>query len=217
MPSGLAAAAALAVVALAPAAASASEALWQLLQGGGQVVMIRHASTVPGIGDPPGFRLGDCATQRNLSEHGREEARRLGAREVTIKGDSNLVVQQLLGRFRIKQPHLKPLHARVMKLLSEFDDADVQWIPREQNRRADELSYAPLAPAKEATGAPGPGSKPSPREHSILCPKCQKPCKLTIQVFKDGSQHIRQECAEHGFVGYAPDVEPFRTLARRAE
>lgn len=55
-----------------------SEVVWRLLRSGGQVVMIRHASTVPGIGDPPGFRLDDCSTQRNLSEEGREESRRIG-------------------------------------------------------------------------------------------------------------------------------------------
>ena len=41
---------------------------------------MRHAQTVPGPGDPPGFRLDDCGTQRNLSEDGREQARRIGAR-----------------------------------------------------------------------------------------------------------------------------------------
>jgi len=48
------------------------------LRAGGCVVLLRHAQTVPGIGDPPGFRLHDCTTQRNLSEQGREQARRLG-------------------------------------------------------------------------------------------------------------------------------------------
>ncbi len=62
---------------LAPVA-GADEALWTLLRGGGQVLFIRHASTVPGVGDPEGFRLEDCATQRNLSEEGRAEARHLG-------------------------------------------------------------------------------------------------------------------------------------------
>lgn len=56
-----------------------SDALWRLLQGGEQVVIMRHATTEPGVGDPPGFRLDDCATQRNLSEAGREEARRISA------------------------------------------------------------------------------------------------------------------------------------------
>lgn len=61
------------------AAGAGNEALWVLLKGGGQVVVMRHASTDPGVGDPPGYRLEDCATQRNLSPNGREEARRVGA------------------------------------------------------------------------------------------------------------------------------------------
>lgn len=58
--------------------ARADEALWRLLQGGGQVVLVRHALTEPGVGDPPGFRLEDCGTQRNLSAQGRADAARLG-------------------------------------------------------------------------------------------------------------------------------------------
>jgi phosphohistidine phosphatase SixA len=42
------------------------------------VLIIRHASTTAGVGDPQGFHIEDCKTQRNLSEEGREEARRLG-------------------------------------------------------------------------------------------------------------------------------------------
>lgn len=57
----------------------ADDALWTLLQKGGQVVLVRHGLTTPGVGDPAGFKLGDCATQRNLVEAGREEAARLGA------------------------------------------------------------------------------------------------------------------------------------------
>jgi phosphohistidine phosphatase SixA len=51
---------------------------WQALAAGGAVALVRHARA-PGTGDPPGFRLEDCATQRNLSDDGREQARRLGA------------------------------------------------------------------------------------------------------------------------------------------
>ena len=54
------------------------DGLVQRMTGGGHVLMIRHAEA-PGIGDPDGFRLDDCATQRNLSESGREQARRIGA------------------------------------------------------------------------------------------------------------------------------------------
>jgi broad specificity phosphatase PhoE len=52
---------------------------WELLREGGCVVLMRHAQTDPGVGDPPNFKLGECSTQRNLSEAGREQARRVGA------------------------------------------------------------------------------------------------------------------------------------------
>lgn len=51
---------------------------WARLREGGNVVLMRHARTEPGVGDPPDFRLGECATQRNLSAEGREQARRIG-------------------------------------------------------------------------------------------------------------------------------------------
>ena len=54
-----------------PSAATADERLWTLLKGGGQVVLIRHGLTTPGVGDPPAFRLDDCGTQRNLVDEGR--------------------------------------------------------------------------------------------------------------------------------------------------
>ncbi|HZM36821.1 MAG TPA: histidine phosphatase family protein [Burkholderiales bacterium] len=71
---------ALALVGLFLPAAAAAQDLWALLARGGQVVLVRHAETTPGTGDPPGFRLEDCTTQRNLSELGRAQARRLGDR-----------------------------------------------------------------------------------------------------------------------------------------
>jgi broad specificity phosphatase PhoE len=60
-------------------APAANEALWAQLARGGLVILIRHTITTPGAGDPPGMRLDDCKTQRNLSEDGRAHARRVGA------------------------------------------------------------------------------------------------------------------------------------------
>jgi phosphohistidine phosphatase SixA len=73
--------ASLAVLAQVPAVSadrSRDEALWSSLKSGGFVILLRHAVTEAGIGDPPDFRLGDCSTQRNLSEQGRMDARRIG-------------------------------------------------------------------------------------------------------------------------------------------
>lgn len=53
--------------------------LWQAIKSEGYVVLMRH-STAPGTGDPSNFALDDCATQRNLSRSGRDQAVRIGDR-----------------------------------------------------------------------------------------------------------------------------------------
>lgn len=66
----------LVLVAVAPARADAD--FWAAAREEGTHLVMRHARA-PGTGDPPGFRLDDCATQRNLDDRGREQARRTGA------------------------------------------------------------------------------------------------------------------------------------------
>ena len=64
---------------VAPMAAAADERqAWAALVGGGHVALVRHGSAPPGYGDPPGFKLDDCATQRNMDERGRAQAKALG-------------------------------------------------------------------------------------------------------------------------------------------
>ena len=53
---------------------------WKALRAGGHVALMRHADAPGGAGDPPGFRVDDCATQRNLSEKGRADAAKIGVR-----------------------------------------------------------------------------------------------------------------------------------------
>ncbi len=62
--------------------ASADDAAnaWKALRAGGHVALMRHADAPGGFGDPPGFRVDDCATQRNLSARGRADAEKIGAR-----------------------------------------------------------------------------------------------------------------------------------------
>lgn len=61
-----------------PAAHADGDRVLERMRAGGVLILLRHASTEPGIGDPPGFSLSDCTTQRNLSGIGRDEARRIG-------------------------------------------------------------------------------------------------------------------------------------------
>ena len=54
------------------------DAPMRALKSGGHVILMRHTQTVPGVGDPAGFKLADCATQRNLNDLGKDQARRFG-------------------------------------------------------------------------------------------------------------------------------------------
>lgn len=54
-----------------------SQSGWKALRASGAIVLFRHANA-PGVGDPEGMKIGDCSTQRNLDETGREQARQIG-------------------------------------------------------------------------------------------------------------------------------------------
>ena len=70
---------------------------------------------------------------------GLEAAARLGADEVVVRMDSELVVRHILGRYRVKSPTLLPLYQRAMALKSRFRRFSIEHVPREMNRRADAL------------------------------------------------------------------------------
>jgi phosphohistidine phosphatase SixA len=64
---------------VAPTGALADERdAWAALVNGSHIALVRHGSAPPGYGDPPGFKIEDCATQRNMDERGRAQARAVG-------------------------------------------------------------------------------------------------------------------------------------------
>jgi ribonuclease HI len=71
---------------------------------------------------------------------GLRRAAQLGAREVVLRSDSRLLVQQLLGRFKVKNPVLQRLHRDAESILIGFDRARIEHVPRERNREADRLA-----------------------------------------------------------------------------
>jgi len=73
-----------------------------------------------------------------------EEASGLGADEVDIKSDSELVVRQLNGRYRVKKDSLRPLYQEAIRLISSLKAFSIAHIPREQNREADGLANKAL-------------------------------------------------------------------------
>lgn len=84
-------------------------------------------------------------TSNNVAEYqalilALEKALELGARSITVFLDSELVVRQIRGEYRVREPHLKTLHQKAQEILNHFSQYSILSIPREENRRADQLA-----------------------------------------------------------------------------
>jgi ribonuclease HI len=73
-----------------------------------------------------------------------DAARERGVKRLRVESDSELLVRQMQGRYRVKSPDLRPLHERAVKLSRGFEFFDIAHIPREKNREADRLVNAAL-------------------------------------------------------------------------
>jgi ribonuclease HI len=84
-------------------------------------------------------------TTNNVAEYtaairGLERAAALGATEVTLRTDSQLLVNQLTGVYRVKTSHLQPLHRRLRSLAAGFERVTYEHVPRARNTEADRLA-----------------------------------------------------------------------------
>lgn len=70
---------------------------------------------------------------------GLETASEMGCTEVEVKGDSQLIVRQVNGEWKTREPHLRELRDRVREVADEFEQFEIHHIPREENREADAL------------------------------------------------------------------------------
>lgn len=75
---------------------------------------------------------------------GLEHARAAGVDALDVRGDSQLVLRQLEGRYQVRKDHLKPLHARAKRLLGSFQQVHLQWVRRDDNRAADRAANEAL-------------------------------------------------------------------------
>jgi ribonuclease HI len=73
-----------------------------------------------------------------------EQAISLGAKKIDIRLDSELIVRQLSGRYRVKNAGLKPLYEQVQQLLAKLDEVSVRHVPRARNAEADRLANQAL-------------------------------------------------------------------------
>ena len=111
--------------------------------------VVLDPSTTP----PHAARRGERAHRRDHQQRRRVPGAHRRARSraaatprarVHVRGDSKLVIEQVAGRWKVKQPHLKPLHAQARALLDALREVDLAHVPREQNTDADALVNAAL-------------------------------------------------------------------------
>ena len=98
--------------------------------------------------EPPELvaEVSECigVTTNNVAEYraliaGLEAVAHLRARVMHVRADSLLVIKQLRGEWKVKHANIKPLHAEARALLAEYEVADLQHVPREENTEADAL------------------------------------------------------------------------------
>ena len=121
-----------------------------------------------------------------------EEAKKLGARKIVVRGDSELIVKQMRGEYRVKNPDLRQLYDQATALLSHFDKSTIEHNYREDNTLADKLanlamdrkatvtdvddlpSARPAAPSRPQSrpAAPAIDADPAPVGSVHTCPRC---------------------------------------------
>jgi ribonuclease HI len=112
------------------------------------------------ISSPEGEVLGEHAqllgaVTNNVAEYralllGLKHARELGASEIEVIGDSELIAKQVRGIYKVKHEAMKPLHSEAKAALKQFERWSIRTVPRAQNAHADALVNAALDQARAA-------------------------------------------------------------------
>jgi ribonuclease HI len=103
------------------------------------VITTEKGRTVAEIAEAIGPATNNVAEYRAAIE-GLRMAKKKRAKQVLLRSDSRLLVEQLAGRFRVKNPTLQRLHTEARKLIRQFDKVDLEHVPREENADADRLA-----------------------------------------------------------------------------
>jgi ribonuclease HI len=114
------------------------------------------------VSDPDGEVLEECArllgeATNNVAEYralllGLERARALGATEVALVNDSELIAKQVQGIYKVKHEAMRRLHREALAALKEFERWSIRSVPRAENAHADALLNAALDGARAGAG-----------------------------------------------------------------
>jgi ribonuclease HI len=112
-----------------------------------------------------------------------EEARKLGATKIVIRGDSELIIKQMRGEYRVKHPDMKVLYDEAQDLIRQFDEAKIEHNLRHKNELADKLANLAMDRRQNVTDVDeSPIDTPAPSATSVgdtfACPKCGSVIKV---------------------------------------
>ena len=117
-----------------------------------------------------------------------QEAKKLGAKRILIRGDSELVIKQMKGEYRVKNPDMKVLYEEAQELIGEFEQAKIEHNLRNKNELADTLANLAMDRRADVTEVPGadpsPIDEPAAREtvagDKFGCPRCG--CSIEVRT-----------------------------------
>ena len=98
---------------------------------------------------------------------GLELAADLRPQHLTIRSDSELLVRQVAGQYKVRAPHLKPLLRQVQRLLGPFETVEIEHIPRGQNTEADKLARKALEKARKVDATLPPEARKKPQSKTF--------------------------------------------------
>ena len=143
-------------------------------------VVVRAADNTPlvTLGRFIGTATNNVAEYRALIT-AMEEAKKLGAKRIVIRGDSELIIKQMKGEYRVKHPDMKVLYEEAQDLIHQFDAATITHNLRHKNELADKLANLAMDRRRDVTDAnvnESPIDAPSPLAtksgDAFSCPKC---------------------------------------------
>jgi ribonuclease HI len=112
---------------------------------------------------------------------GLEEAVKLGVKKLLVRGDSELIIKQMRGEYRVKNPALKDLYDRACDLVAKFSQVRFEHNLRHHNSVADKLANLAMDRKADVTDADGIAAGPAEDEQSnvLSCPNCG--CEIEVK------------------------------------
>ncbi len=139
--------------------------------------------------DAKGFYLGP--TTNNVAEYtgvvkALQAALQLGAKRLTVFSDSELLVRQLNGEYKVKSDRIRPLFKKTVELLSEFEGWKLQHITRDKNKEADKLANRALDLEQDVTDTSHPAAAPQ-TNRQVQTKKLERPIRLGVLISGGGT------------------------------